>query len=859
MITETNDQLQMEIEELRRRLEEAEDALRAIRSGDVDAVLVEADHDQVYTLETADKPYRLLVEQMPQGAATLTVEGTILYGNRRFVDLLKHPLQSLLGRPIQEFAAPQSRSRLEALLSEGRSGEVQGEINLLRSDGTTAPVNLGVNALREGALGLCLVVTDLTEQAARHKAERLAERIARLQAVTAALSEALTVSDVADVIVSHGLTAINANVAVVSMLANDGKEFVNLRVVGYPPELTKAWTRFSADARLPMVDAVRQGCPIVLSTVFEQHARYPELKGWKAIEGDGALVALPLIVHGRAIGALRLAFPKPKSFSAEDIADMVTLAQQCAQALERARLHDAERLARAQAEQEVDERKRVEHALRQSEEHFRRLVEGVRDYAILMLDPKGRVATWNPGAERITGYRAEDILGQHFSQFHTAVDLQAGKPVRELQIAAAEGKYEDEGWRIRKDGTRFWANILLSTVHDDAGQIVGFAKVVRDTTERRLGDERFRSVVNHVVDGIITIDERATVQTINPAAEKLFGYEAGEIVGRNIRTLMPEPYRTDNEDYVSNYIRTGQARITAGGREVEGRRKDGSTFPMELAVSEFQVSNRRFFTGIVRDITERKRVDAELRRQSEQLAAADRRKDEFLATLAHELRNPLAAVKNAVELNRRAEGNLELIEETRGMMDRQLDHMMRLVDDLLDVSRITEKKIHLRKEKIELARVIQSAVDINRPHFAAYPRQLTVDLPKEPVWLDADPVRLTQVFSNLLNNAAKYTRDGGRISLTASLAEQRVVVIIQDNGIGISPEMLPRVFEIFTQAKPALMRSQGGLGIGLSLARALVELHGGSIEARSDGPGRGSEFAVRLPVFFESQSHHPLE
>ena len=227
-------------------------------------------------------------------AATLTVEGTILFGESPLRRSLEKPSPIPLGPPDPGICDPQSRSRLEALLSEARNSEVQGEIHLQRTDGTTVPVNLGVTALREGALGLCLVITDLTEQAARHKAERLAERIARLQAVTAALSEALTVSEVADVIVSHGLTAINANVAVVSMLANDGREFVNLRVVGYPPDLIASWTSFPADAGLPMADAVRQGCPIVLNTVFEQYARYPELRRWKAIEGDGALVALPL-------------------------------------------------------------------------------------------------------------------------------------------------------------------------------------------------------------------------------------------------------------------------------------------------------------------------------------------------------------------------------------------------------------------------------------------------------------------------------------------------------------------------------------------------------------------------------------
>ncbi len=231
-----------------------------------------------------------------------------------------------------------------------------------------------------------------------------------------------------------------------------------------------------------------------------------------------------------------------------------------------------------------------------------------------------------------------------------------------------------------------------------------------------------------------------------------------------------------------------------------------------------------------------------------QLRDADRRKDEFLATLAHELRNPLAPIRNALHILRLADGNTESVEKVRSIMERQLQQMVRLVDDLLDASRISRGKITLQKERVQLATVVQSAVEVSRPLIEAGGHELTVSVPPEPLFLDADLTRLAQVLANLLNNAAKYTNRGGHIWLTAEREGSDVVVAVEDTGIGIAADMLPKIFEMFTQVDRSLERSQGGLGIGLSLVKRLVEMHGGSVEASSDGPGKGSRFVVRLPV-----------
>jgi signal transduction histidine kinase/ActR/RegA family two-component response regulator len=242
-----------------------------------------------------------------------------------------------------------------------------------------------------------------------------------------------------------------------------------------------------------------------------------------------------------------------------------------------------------------------------------------------------------------------------------------------------------------------------------------------------------------------------------------------------------------------------------------------------------------------------------------QLREADRRKDEFLATLAHELRNPLAPLRNVVELLQRSGGDPTIAEQARSVMGRQLDQMVRLVDDLLDVSRISQGKVQLRKERVELQAVVRSALEAAGPFLQAQGHEWTVTLPPDPIGLEGDAARLAQVLANLLNNAAKYTERGGHIRLTAERRGNEAVVSVRDTGIGIAAEHLPHLFRMFSQVAPALERSQGGLGIGLSLVRGLVELHGGRVEARSGGPGRGSEFVVRLPVVDAPLPHGPQQ
>ncbi|MFZ0498268.1 MAG: PAS domain S-box protein [Steroidobacteraceae bacterium] len=370
----------------------------------------------------------------------------------------------------------------------------------------------------------------------------------------------------------------------------------------------------------------------------------------------------------------------------------------------------------------------------------------------------------------------------------------------------------------------------------------------RNLALQRRATTRIRSIVDNVVDGIVTTDAHGTIGSVNPAAERLFGYEAAELIGQNVNVLMREPYRSGHDDYFAEYRRSGEAKVIGIGREVEGRRRDGSTFALELAVNEFELGAQPYFTAILRDVTERKRLEQQNHEMMNALKESDRHKDEFLALLAHELRGPLAPLRNCLELLKLGGSDQNLRDKVQGTMERQLAQMVRLVNDLLDLGRVSCGQIEVRREPVELGSVMRHAADACAPLVTAASHVLSTVVPPESVYVDADPARLAQVFGNLLQNVCKYAEPGGRIDFSASRQAGQAVVRVKDTGIGIPPGKLESIFGLFVQVSRTSERAQGGLGIGLALVKRLVELHGGSIEACSAGPGTGSEFIVRLPL-----------
>src|SRR6185369_13995894 len=335
----------------------------------------------------------------------------------------------------------------------------------------------------------------------------------------------------------------------------------------------------------------------------------------------------------------------------------------------------------------------------------------------------------------------------------------------------------------------------------------------------------------------------------NTGAERLLGYSAEEAIGRSIILIVPPELLDEERDIL--------ARLGRGERiehyETVRMAKGGRRINISLTISPIRDKQGTIIgaSKIARDVTERKVAEEALRSAMAALKEADRRKDEFLALLAHELRNPLAPLRNGLQVMRLAPDNADLVARSRDMMDRQLSHMVRLIDDLLDISRIGTHKMELRRSRVLLADVISSAVETARPGLEAAGQEMTVSMPPEPVYLDADLTRMAQVLGNLLNNSAKYTERGGNIWLTAEREGDHVRVSVRDTGIGIPTSALQTIFDLFSQVDRPIERSAGGLGIGLALVKGLVEMHGGTVEATSPGQGQGGTFTVRLPVLKE--------
>jgi PAS domain S-box-containing protein len=491
--------------------------------------------------------------------------------------------------------------------------------------------------------------------------------------------------------------------------------------------------------------------------------------------------------------------------------------------------------------------RRTTHSLRRREERFRLLVESVQDYAIFMLEVDGTVASWNNGAQRLKGWRADEIIGRSFTLFYTPEAVATGWPAEELVRAAESGRFEDEGWRVRKDGSRFWANVVITALRDQSGELRGFAKVTRDLTERRRqeealrqNEEQFRLLVDAVKDyAVFMLDPDGNVLTWNAGAAAIKGYGPADVLGRHFSMFF-----TAEDVAAGKPARELDVALRSGRVQDEGWRvrKDGSVFWADVVITPMFDSHGelRGYAKVTRDLTETRRLV--------ELEHSSRRMSEFLAMLAHELRNPLAPIRNALTIMQMQHGLSPPMQRTRDIVDRQVGHLTRLVDDLLDVGRIVTGKILLKSEPLNYREVVLASVEAVRPLIEAHRHELSVDLPAEPIEMVGDATRLVQALQNLLNNAARYTSDGGRIALTVRVDGTTSITTVTDTGRGISPQAIERIFELFVQEEVTRSTSESGLGIGLSLVRTLVELHGGMVSASSAGEGKGSTFTVRLPV-----------
>ena len=508
-------------------------------------------------------------------------------------------------------------------------------------------------------------------------------------------------------------------------------------------------------------------------------------------------------------------------------------------------------------------------------EEFAFLVDAVEDYAIFLLSPEGEMRSWNRGAARIFGYAEDDIIGEHFSKFYGPEDLEAEKPRRELEIAEREGRVEDEGWRLRRDGTRFWANTVITVLRNLDGSIRGFAKVTRDMTARRKAEENLRQstevfqlLVSSVREyAIFMLDAGGHIATWNAGAQRIKGYAPEEIIGRHFSTFYTEEDLRNHKPERELEIAREQGSVEDTGWRV---RKDGTVFWANVVITAVhdEHGELRGFAKVTRDLTERRNAEEIQRALLEQREArlvaeeerrraessyrvaqeANRAKDEFLMTLSHELRTPMTAILGGARLLPSMSPADPLFSEAIASIAGGAQLQARLIDDILDVSRIVSGKLRLAPENMEVARVILAAVDGVKATAAA--KDITITSTLEPALgsIVADGTRIQQIIWNLLTNAVKFTPKGGWVNVTARRTASHVEISVRDSGEGIDPQFLPHIFEPFRQAESPQTRVHGGLGLGLSIVRYIAEAHGGTVSAESEGRGRGATFAVILPV-----------
>ncbi|MBU0985867.1 MAG: PAS domain S-box protein [Proteobacteria bacterium] len=539
-------------------------------------------------------------------------------------------------------------------------------------------------------------------------------------------------------------------------------------------------------------------------------------------------------------------------------------------------------LANAGLEQEITERKRAEEALSESKERYRYLIDNASDI-IYQTDAAGLFTFVNHIALKIMTYSKEEVIGRYFldmirPDFRKEIERFYGEqfvkkiPTTYLEIPV-----------ITKNNEEIWLGQNVQLIFD-GDRVAGATALARDITKRREaeqalkeGEARLRAIVDTAADGIITITEQAIVQSFNPAAENIFGYPAAEVIGKNVKMLMPEPYHSQHDTYLKNYFNTGKAKIIGIGREVMGRRKDGTAFPMYLAVSDMHLDDRRMFTGILRDITAIKQAEKDLQRAKEDAEAASRAKSEFLASMSHEIRTPMNAII----------GMADLLWETLLTAEQQEyvqlfrsagENLLGIINDILDISKVEAGKIELETVDFDLREVMDKTCGILALRAHAKGLELTCHImPDVPIHLKGDPIRLRQILVNLIGNAVKFTAKGEVVTKVmladktkqkADIEKSRIspanpanegtefelLFSVSDTGIGIKKEKFKSIFEHFTQADSSTTREFGGTGLGLTISKRLVEMMDGNIWVESSlGSGSTFFFTAKLEKQTEPQ------
>lgn len=509
----------------------------------------------------------------------------------------------------------------------------------------------------------------------------------------------------------------------------------------------------------------------------------------------------------------------------------------------------------------IDAIRTSEEALRGSEERFHQLVERIVDYEIFMLDPSGHIISWNIGAERSKGYRPDEVIGKHHSIFFTGDDVVRGLPEMELKIAGDKGRFENEGWRVRKDGSLFWASVVITALRDKDGYLRGFSKVIRDITERKRAEEtlkdseeRYRIIAETASDAIITIDEASLIVFANPATEKIFGYSPKEVTGRHLTMLMPERFREAHLAGMRLYLTTGKRDVKWEALELPGLHKDGREVPLEISYGLFIKEGKSFFTGIVRDIAERKLAEKEkeykdmLERFNQELETlvAERTMSLMALRLADRVRTPASIIGllgkkmlsrgDAPSRTQEAVGTIVAEAE-------KLDVTVREFQALL-----TKKKSVFSYE--DLNEIVRGILAIIEREAVSKHVELTVRLAAEPLKINAQKDLLKMAVFNILRNAVESSREGCCITVETAGDSDHIYLSVSDTGRGIPGDVLDKIFD------PVYSAEFYRFGMGLPLIKQIISEHMGEIHVESQA-GMGTTFKISFPVRWKEKTGHP--
>jgi len=914
-------QLRAENVALRARLEEAEDTLRAIRCGEVEALVVEtAEGPQVFTLQGLDAESNRLrgeiLAQVSDSVIAVDLEDCVTYLNAAAERLYRISAGNALGRQLSHIFSrqwPSAEAEAAAWVALRERGEWRGELIHCTHDGRELQVEAWLTLLRDAA-GMVTAVRDISER--KRAGTELADATRRLEFALRSAPVALfnQDSDLRYTWMYNPALGYNADQVIGK---RDGDLFERVQDAANTEAMKREVMRTGARERRdvlihtegvaryydllvePLVDkagattgvacaaieiterkraeAEAQGVSVLLDTLLHTapigfcfldrdlrfvriNERLAEINGLPAEAhlGRHASEIVPTLVETfQAVTARILATGEAElnhEFSGETPA-APGVTRFWNESWYPVRDGAGEVMGFGGIVEDITERKRAEDALRKSQQFTRSVLENLFAFVGVMT-ADGTLTYANRAPMEAAGIPASEVLGKKFWDCHWwnySPEIQA--QLREACERAAGGAIVRYDVPVRMVGdTRVWIDFQVAPLRDTEGRVTHLIPTAMDIAVRRAAEEKLR-------------DSEARFRALTTASsEVLFSMSADwsemrPLDGRSFLASAEAGSRTWLRDYnhpedLSKIMaRVRESIRTKSIFELEHRRRrlDGTwgwAFSRAVPILDAHGEITDWF-GTASDVTLRKTVEIQSRQLAAELSDADRRKDEFLATLAHELRNPLAPIRNGLQLMKMPGVSAAAAEQIRSMMERQITHMVRLIDDLMDVSRITRGKLLLRTEHVALAVVVNTAVEASRPLVEQMGQELSVTLPQQALTVNADLTRLAQVFLNLLNNAAKYSRPGGHIHLHVEGQGSEVVVSVKDTGIGIAAEQLPHIFEMFAQVDRSLDTSRSGLGVGLALVKRLVEMHGGRVGARSEGLGTGSEFVVRLPLIVE--------